>query len=508
MVKVSLTTSPLLVVKGLTLKYPGADNPVFDDVTFTLNPGDVCFINGANSSGKSSLLMALAGLFPSSVQGELTGDILVNNKEPGELAASLCVQDSDVYLFEDVFQEIAYPLLNASFSAEETEYKVRYFAEIAGISELLDRKMSTLSGGERQKVAIAAALACDREIILLDEPYEQFDPDSVKRILSSLKRYTTENNRVLIITAKRYEYAEGIADRIFSIENGKLEEIKKTAYTYPRIIQRSSAADVSSGAGDENTPLISFSNVTHTYSGNSGISGINLSINKGEITGIMGPNGAGKTTLLKHCIGLLRPQEGSVLYSGEDIKDIPVHRLASKTGMLFQNPDDQIFNERSDKEIAWGLIIRGVNKTIASQKAVDILDQFGLREIAGMHPHSLSRSMRQVIALASVLVTEPDILILDEPTRTMDDRLIDVTMGVIKRYMKKDGGVVIISHDPSVIWNYTDTCSLMNNGEIKASGYTAEILKDLNTLSYCGLNEHPFISALLRYLQPEPCPVI
>ena len=406
------------------------------------------------------------------------------------------IQESDIYLFEDVHQEIAYPLLNASLSSEEAADKVRVIAEISGVKELLGRKMSTLSGGERQKVAIAATLACDKELILLDEPYEQFDPYSVKYILGSLKRFANAYRRIIIITAKRYEYADGVADRLFNIENGRLAEIRNPIYSYPQKIRAAISSNKTAQTGEEDSSLISFSNVTHKFSENSGISGINISINKGVITGIMGPNGAGKTTLLKHCIGLLRPHEGSIFYSGKDIKDVPVHRLALKTGMLFQNPDDQIFNERADIEIAWGLTIRGMNKKRAVEKAVNILDEFGMKGIAGAHPHSLSRSTRQVIALASVLVTEPDILILDEPTRTMDDRLIDVTMKVIKRYMKSDGAVVIISHDPSVIWNYTERCFLINNGEIEASGHTESILKDPDALRSCGLDCHPFIAGL------------
>jgi len=492
-----LKQSTGLSVTGLSLKYPGSDKQVLDDINFSLNMGEVCFITGANSSGKSSLLAALAGLIPSSIPGELTGKILLNNKVADELSASLCIQDSDIYLFEEVYREIAYPLLNASFSSEETADKVRVISELSGVKELLGRKMSTLSGGERQKVAIAAALACDKELILLDEPYEQFDPCSVKNILGSLKRYAHDNKRVLIITSKRYEYADGIADRLFNIENGRLTEIRNPVYSYPHKMRADALPKKTAQTGDEDSSLISFTNVTHKFSENSGISGINICFNKGEITGIMGPNGAGKTTLLKHCIGLLRPHEGSVLYSGKDIKDIPVNKLAFKTGMLFQNPDDQIFNERADIEIAWGLTIRGMNKKRAVEKAVNILDEFGMNQIAGMHPHSLSRSVRQVIALASVLVTEPDILILDEPTRTMDDRLIDVTMKIIKRYLKIDGAVVIISHDPSVIWNYTERCYLINNGEIAASGYTESIFKEPDALKSCGLDSHPFITGLL-----------
>lgn len=507
-------------MKGLNFRYAGSSIKALNDLDLEAQPGELLFVIGGNGSGKSTLFACIAGLVPDLVIGELSGEITINNIKTGESRlqrnlVGMVLQDSDTCLFEDVDQEIAYPLINTGVSGAEIYKCVFEVAQALGVSHLLQRQMSTLSGGERQKIAVATALATNSSVLLLDEPVEQLDPDAAHEVFTVLRRLAREGKTV-VISGRRLDYAKVYADRIAFLNSGSLAGVFPAGSVLP---DNESCFDFagekpkdagnfgnSRQARKEKVPSLSFNivkfeQVTHLFPEGGGFEDIDLTVKPGEIIAIMGPNGAGKSTLIKHCLGLLRPQKGKAFLFGEDVSGLPTWKLAQKVGMLFQNPDDQIFNERVDKEVAWNLKARGVKWDGALIEARRVLVDLGLQHLCEKHPHELTRSQRQLVALASVLVTRPDLIILDEPSKSLDSKWVSEVMTKVCSQSRREGAIVIITHDPSIAWAYADRVALIVEGRLADIGNTKEIFLDPVVMERAKLLRHPFVISLYKNLQ-------
>lgn len=489
-------------VERLSFGYQGSARKALNDVTLEAS-GELVFVVGGNGSGKSTLLSCIAGLAPGLVEGQIEGFIEINGVKitdyAGKVPVGLVLQDSDTYLFEEVAEEIAYPLLNSGFSPEEAQKKISPVAKLLKLEHLLHRKLSSLSGGERQKVAVAAALVTDAPGLLLDDPVEQLDPAAAHELLVFLKNLA-DHGKSIIVTARKLTYAVGYADRIIFLKNGSVVPNESrhgdsADFTFSRDDIKPALGQTHAG-GRPGLPVLDFSRLSHRFATGGGIEDIDLTVESGEILAVMGPNGAGKSTLIKHCLRLLAPQEGTGFVFGEDITKAKTWQLAKRVGMLFQNPDDQIFNETVEKEVAWGLKIKGSTWEQAVVKARNVLAQLDLREAAGKHPHSLPQFQRQLIALAGVLAAEPELIILDEPTKTLDEELILKVMNLILERRSQGATVIIITHDPVIAWHFTDRTALLVGGRLIGLGQTREVLLDKTLTRQANLSSHPFVAAL------------
>lgn len=495
-------------VESLSLFYPGNPRPALQGVNLTVYQGEIAFLVGGNLSGKTSLLRCLGGLIPGVLPGKWRGRILVANKslnaEGNERApAGVILQNSDLYLLPRVYDELALPLVNSGLTSREVEKRIVLLAEELGICHLLNRQMSSLSGGERQKVAFAAAIAVDYPVILCDEPFEQADAEAAEAMLSLLRRKAASGGTVLIAT-RYFEYARYFADRIILIRDGAViaqdrsGNAEKIAGMVPecRISRRQrSQATIMTVSGSRE---LFFEGVTHLFDSGHGIKNVSLEVCKGEVVAIMGPNGSGKTTLLKHTVGLLRPQKGRVWLRETETSRLPVGLLAQKIGMLFQNPDDQIFNERVDHEIACSLRARGARWNEALKEAAHWLAKIGQAQIAASHPHSLPYSLRQIVSLVSVLINRPEIIVLDEPFKSLDYRNVEILMSIILELrQEKDNPIILVTHDPTVTLLYANRVAFFDHGEIVLQGVPQDIFfsTQFRNLS---LSRHPFIRGLLN----------
>lgn len=247
-----------------------------------------------------------------------------------------------------------------------------------------------------------------------------------------------------------------------------------------------------------NQILLSAKNLTHIFNSGSGIEDISLEITAGQILAVMGPNGAGKSTLIKHFIGLLKAQKGKVLVMGHDPSLTPVTQMAENIGILFQNPDDQIFNERIDKEVAWGLkAAKNYSWPQALAESQGILESFGLDSVKSLHPYSVSRSTRQLIALASVLVKETELIILDEPGKSLDAANTHSLMSfLLAQFSRSTQSIIIVTHDPYLAWSYADQIALIVEGHLMATGPATDLLSNPDYTQLAKLSKHPFIKKI------------
>jgi energy-coupling factor transporter ATP-binding protein EcfA2 len=502
-----------LSVESLSFRYIGKKEAALTDINLEATGGELLFMVGGNGSGKTTLLSCIAGLMPDIIEGEISGQILLNGDKLGGSNKSpllgFVLQEAEVYLFPRVEEEISFPLQNSGFSPAEIEKRVQEIADVFDIADLLGREMNTLSGGERQIVTIVTALIKDPPILLLDEPFEQLDPDAADNLLKLLQTIA-DKGKIIIIAVRSFDYVSSYGNRLIILRNGKIIASDSALATHkqsslvPECLH-SIALSASHRLKRENSTVttgnrdvVCTRDLCYKYIQGGGIQDINLQLTPGETLAIMGPNGAGKTTLLKHFIGLLKAQKGMVIVMGQDAAKVPVPVLAQNIGILFQNPDDQIFNERIDKEIIWSLKTkRHCSWEKATAECQPIIENLGLKKIQKLHPHSVSRSYRQLIALATVLSSQPSLLILDEPCKSLDATHTSQLMSnLLSQSCGINPSIIMVTHDPYLTWAYSDRVALLVNGRLLAIGTPEEILCNQELTTQARLSKHPFVKFL------------
>lgn len=450
----------------LGFTYLGSRVPTLADITLEAAPGSETWITGPNAAGKSTLLALLAGIIPTVMEGKVEGTLEMRADADGlPPVPAMVMQDAGVYLFRTVYDEVAFPLENGGVSTAGVEPAVRAALGLVGISHLEGRLMHTLSGGERQKVAVAAALAVDPDLLLLDEPFEQLDPVSADEVLALARTRAREGATVVIATRESEHVPEGV-QWIHLVAGSRAAE--SVDATHPHARTGYSGGDV----------VLEMRAVTHRFGSGGGIQDVDLVVRAGESVALLGPNGAGKTTLMKHAIGLLRPDSGTVMVLGEDSGRTPVWELAREVGLLFQNPDDQVFNRVVETEVAWSLLARGAAKSVAFDRAREVMAELGIGDMAQENPHEITASQRQLVAFASVLVAEPRVIVLDEPTKALDAVAAEKLAAAVDRRLSDGAGVLLVTHDLRFAARLADRCVVLADREVVVDAPTRDVLSN------------------------------
>jgi len=397
----------LATVERLAFSYPGTP-PALRDVSLQLAPGEVVALFGASGSGKSTLLRALAGLVPHFHGGRFAGSVQVagldtRRTRPAELAGvvgTLFQDPEDQVVFTRVEAEVAFGLENVGTPPAEIRPRVEAALESVGAGALLERPVVELSGGELQRVCLASVLALRPRLLLLDEPTSQLDPDGAAAAIELAR----SSGAAVVVSEQRPERVLDACDRVVFLEEGRIREDGLPAAWWPR----EAHLPVGEPCGE---PVCVLERVSFAYSpGTPVVRDFCLNVGRGEIVALLGPNGSGKTTLAKIAAGLLEPKAGRVDRWG-------------RACYLSQDPGRYLVAERADEEVA--LAVGG-----DVRRARRLLARLGLEAHAGRHPRDLSSGERERLALAAVLVVDPDLLVLDEPTRGIDperkDELVEL----------------------------------------------------------------------------------
>jgi energy-coupling factor transport system ATP-binding protein len=397
-------------VERLTYAYPGALRPALEDVSLTVEEGEVVSVLGPSGGGKSTLLRALAGLVPHFHGGSFAGRVEVagldtRRHRPADLAgcvATVFQDPEDQVVLTGVAAEVEFGLENVGVLPAEIQGRALKALETVGARTLAGRRAQEVSGGELQRVCLASALALAPELLLLDEPTSQLDPGAVGPILD-----VACEGRAVVISEQRPGPVLERCDRVLFVDGGRLvldapraQALEWLAEHRPLFLHKLQVVTKNDGFGSDLAPVVSLEDVTYAYGERLGVGPADLELRRGEVVALVGPNGSGKTTLAKVAAGLLEPQSGLATIRG-------------RTGYLSQDPGRYLVCERADEEVALGV---GGDLERASRSLADV----GLAGLEGRHPRDLSSGERERLALAAVLVTEPDALILDEPTRGVD----------------------------------------------------------------------------------------
>jgi len=429
----------LAAVSGLSFSYPSG-RPALQDISFELEPGEVVALLGPSGSGKSTLLRALSGLVPHFHGGCFSGRVVVAGRDtrtvrPAELAgtvASVFQDPEDQVVMTVVGNEVAFGLENLGTPPAQIWPRVERALDVVGAGHLRSRRTVELSGGELQRVCLASALALEPELLLLDEPTSQLDSEAADRFLETVER----SGATIVLSEQRVGRALELATRVLFVEQGRLLldapvaagrewlAAERSAYV-GACVPRTQALPAS---GER---VLRLHGIAFAYGdADPVVDGVDLDIRRGEIVALAGPNGSGKTTLGKIASGLLEPDRGSVARSG-------------RAFYLSQDPGRYLMRETALEEVA--LAVAG-----DLQRAQAALERVGLGWAFGHHPRDLSSGERERLALAAVEVGEPDLLVLDEPTRGLDpDRKRELSARLLE-YAASGRAVLLATHDPGL----------------------------------------------------------
>ncbi len=501
-----------LAIERLTFRYRARPEPALREISLTLERGELLLIAGASGCGKTTLIRCINGLIPRSYKGDLTGRILLHGQDTAHLSLARISQIVGTVLQDPerqilgarVSAEVAFGLENLGLSRAEIRQRLEEALDHLGISHLRDRETFLLSGGEKQKVALAGVLAMRPSILLLDEPLASLDPASGQEALALFRRLADEGIS-LILVEHRVEDALSIRpDRVLYMQDGQIGylgppeglmevvDYRQVKLPAPVVVRRAAGAPPPTFEPairpDGREPLVTFDNVSFAYTadGPEVIHGVNLTIRRGDVIALLGPNGAGKTTLVKHAIGLLKPRHGTVTIEGRDTRTLSVAQIAHTLGYVFQSPSHMLFAPSVREELAFGPKNLGFDQEAVAAGVARAVEIVNLKGIEDYPPLALSFGQQKRVSIAAILAMRSKILVMDEPTAGQDYANYMAFMDSILQ-MPGFQAILFITHDLDLAICYANRVILMHDGQVAGDGRPEEVLADADLLRRCRL---------------------
>lgn len=521
---------PAISARQLTYRYRGQDRDALAGVSFELAPGEALAVMGPSAAGKSTLAAALNGLIPHFFHGRFGGDVFVRGRNTreraiAELAADvgLVFQDFEAQIFSTTVElEVAFGPENLGVPQPEIAARVTEFLALIGMQDMRRRIPSTLSGGQKQKLAIASVLAMKPGILVMDEPTTDLDPLSKSGVLAIADRlraggamslavveHETEEvlrtDRVLLLRegrVLRYGPTAEVLRDVVTLRDSGVMPLGVTEFFHamraallpltpeeglPRFAANGWSVDACAAArlaeadrarsGAKGEVLIRCSALEHAYpNGYRALQGVDLEIRRGEVLAVIGQNGSGKTTLVKHFNGLLMPTGGDVTVKGESTRRQGVLKLGQTVGYVFQNPDHQIFCNTVFDEVAFTLRLRQRPEAEVRDRVREALAAVRLDGREQEDPFGLTKGARQRVAVAAVLAAGPEILILDEPTTGLDYAEQRSMMDLVLRLNREGSTIVFVTHHMWVVAEYAERAVVVKDGRILLQGSAREVM--------------------------------
>ena len=510
-----MTAEIPLVIEKYSFRYRDRETVAIRNISFCVNPGEILLIAGASGCGKTTLIRAINGLIPRSYKGEVSGRILLQGQETSRWPLSKISQTVGTVLQDPerqilgskVLHEVAFGLENLGLSREEIYQRVDAALDFLKINPLRLRETFSLSGGEKQKLALAGVLAMRPSILLLDEPLASLDPASALETIDMVRRLADEGMTVLLVEHRVEDVLRIHPERVMFMSDGEIRYLGKmdglgAAVDYrevklpAEVIMGRAKADpapveiqilpgvASSGTGPE--PIVKFENVVFGYDEHEVLHGIDLVIKRGDVIAVLGPNGAGKTTFVKHAIGLLKPKSGRVLVDGRDTREASVAQIASTLGYVFQSPSHMLFAPTVREELAFGPINLKHPKTEIEKEVKEALVTVNLTANEHDPPLAMSFGQQKRVSIAAILAMRSRILVMDEPTAGQDYQNYMNFMDSILQ-MPGFSAVMFITHDVDLAVIYANRVLLVAGGRLIADGRPEQVLRDFGQLEACRL---------------------
>ena len=507
---------------NFSFKYWALEKPTLKNINLTIEKGEKVVIVGPSGSGKSTLGQCLNGLIPFAVKGDITGRLSINGHDTRSIDLHQCsnivgtvLQDTDgQFVGLSIGEDIAFALENQMVEQGEMHSLVKQTAEMVDLDQMLHLSPFDLSGGQKQRVSLAGVMVDDVDILLFDEPLASLDPKTGKATIEIIDQLQQETGKTVIIIEHRLEdVLHRNVDRVILMERGEIvanmtpdELLASPLLTQhgirePLYLSALKAAGCEVTAADRpahlstldmnsfkpqllnwyqqeevtnesNTtdPLLTVNNLSYSYDGQrKTLDNVSFTVNKGEFVSILGKNGSGKSTITRLIMGVLDPDNGSIAFDGRDLSENSIFERSQNIGVVLQNPNHMISHHMIFDEIASGLRNRGVPEQIVEKRVHEILELCGLGKYRHWPIEALSYGQKKRVTIATILVLEPELLILDEPTAGQDYHHYTAMMTFVRELNQKLGlTILIISHDMHLVLEYTDRAVVIADSQLLA----------------------------------------
>lgn len=521
---------PIIEFKDFSFKYRAQAEPTLRDINLSVMPGEKVLIVGPFGSGKSTLAHCINGLVPFSYTGDITGSLTIGGKNPAELGlfgmskiVGTVLQDTDgQFIGLTVAEDIAFALENDMVPQEEMFKKVDEVAEMVDVKQLLDHAPGEMSGGQKQRVSMAGVMVDDVEILLFDEPLANLDPATGKRAIAMIDQIQKKKKTTILIIEHRLEDAlYRDVDRIVVVGEGRIvadttpdellagnilkeQGIREPLYitaikhagcsilpkdhpqhietmrleNYKKPLRDWFASSEGKKPKKETASALKVEELYFSYvEGHPILQHIHFDIKKGEMVSIVGKNGAGKSTLSNLICGFYKPTKGKILLNGEDMAPLSIKERGEKIGLVMQSPNQMISKPMIFDEVALGLAVRGVPEEEIKERVYHTLKICGLYPFRNWPVSALSFGQKKRVSIASILVMNPEVLILDEPTAGQDYRHYTEIMEFLKEINETYGiTIIMITHDMHLMLEYTDRAIVIADGHLIADDTPAKVL--------------------------------
>lgn len=538
-----------IVAAGLGYRYPDTAQWALAEVSLRIGPGEYVLLAGWSGSGKSTLLRTFNGLAPHFYGGRLVGRLTVGGWDVAATPTSRLVervgavfQNPAAQLFSStVAREVAFGPASLGLPVADIEKRVRWAAEVTGVTPWLERPPHALSGGQQQRVAVAAALAMRPAILLLDEPFAHLDSDGIEDLRAVLREIHGAGTTIIVA---EHHMGRLVADatRMLVMQDGalvadgaprdvlageavgglNLPPLAQLArergwggvpLTVDEAVALARRAGIAPGEpnharfaappnGHAASPAVLAEDVYHALDGWPALNGLSLSVAAGERVAILGRNGSGKTTFLKHLNGLLKPQRGRVVVLGQDTRRVKVADLARRVGLAFQDPTKQLFRPTVRGEIETGPRALGVLDTAWLDQ---LYEWMGLVPLLERSPYRLSEGERRRAALAASLAARPSIAALDEPALGQDGRYRQALVALLDSLARAGDTVVLVTHDLDLA-SGADRWFALADGQVAAEGEPHAVMGDGAAMAAAGLRPTDLFEVARRLAAPSEAP--
>ncbi|KQZ85727.1 ABC transporter ATP-binding protein [Microbacterium sp. Root166] len=554
---------PLVRVRGVGITHDGEEAAAPASVSFDIGRGEVVLLLGPSGSGKSTLTLALNGLIPHAIPADMTGSIdvggtLTTASTVAELSTQVAMvfQDPDAQLVTGtVLDEVAFGPENLRMPVAEVLARAEAALRRVGLWERRGDNPDLLSGGGRQRLAIACALAMGSPLLVLDEPTANLDPRGIEEVYAALADVVAAGDRAILLVEHNLDAAIGFVDRVVVLDqdgvlvaDGTVDEVlrlradelhemgvwlpvsaiaalplRRAGFALEplpltpaelraalesaeapaaEVVERAQPPVVEPAKSDDtrraaaSAPLISVRGLTLRRGRTEVLHGIDLDVAAGEFTAVIGANGAGKTTLIQAMAGVVPPPRGTVTVAGLDVGRTDARTLAAHVGFVFQNPEHQFITHTVFDEVAHGLRRQNLGEDEVRERAMALLERFGLAERADAHPFLLSGGQKRRLSVGTALVAGAPVLVLDEPTFGQDRARADELLELLSELNADGTTIVVVTHDMQLVTEHSDRTVVLGGGRVLAAGPTADVFGDTALIERAGLRLPPLRRAL------------
>ncbi|GAB4504306.1 MAG: ABC transporter ATP-binding protein [Anaerolineales bacterium] len=513
-----------LIVENLSFQYRSRPELAIENISFELKPGEMLLIAGSSGCGKTTLARCINGLIPRSYGGKREGNVYLYGREVTDMplaevaqVVGTLLQDPERQIVaSNVYNEIAFGPENLGLPREEILERVETAMRRLGIEYLRERETFNLSGGEKQKVALAGLLAMNASILLLDEPLASLDPASAYEALEVFRGLADEGKTIILIEHRVEDAIAARPDRLLYMEHGRVKYLGPIEHLPPEIdyrevklpatwvvekvkSQKTLIEPVTRPIVREETKraeaLVVFEEVSFRYNEDRPLvlKEVNLEIRHGDLIAVLGPNGVGKSTLVKHSIGLLKPTRGRVLVNGQDTRKMSVAQIAHQIGYVFQSPTHMLYAPTVREELEFGPKNLGFKKDELAAAVSDSIATVNLTGLEEYPPLGLSFGQQKRTTIAAVLAMRSRIMIMDEPTAGQDyanythfmDAMCISQEGALSLLSANFAATLFITHDLDLAVTYANRVLLLGEGRLVADGRPEEVLQDFDLLIRC-----------------------